>query len=144
MCLRARMRMCAHAHTHTHTQRWGHMSTQGGDGCGQAMGRGLGDVSRATTVISDISAPDNETTLSAAWVIWSLPLPCGSLIKLTQWLSTTYFGKGIKDAKFTSLRVGGGEREYKFSTQSVSPSMLQTKLIFNCIIFGWQTYVQRV
>ena len=60
------------------------MSTQGGDGCVQATGRGLGDVSRATTVISDVLALDDETTLSAAWVIWSLPLPCGSLINLTQ------------------------------------------------------------
>ena len=51
------------------------MSIQGGDGCVQATGRGLGDVSRAATVTSGVSAPDDETTLSAAWVTWSLPLP---------------------------------------------------------------------
>ena len=144
MCLCARMCTCVCARAHTHIRRGEATWAFREETVACKLRAEASGMSAAATVTSGISAPDNETTLSAAWVIWSLPLPWGSLIKLMQWLSTTYFGKGIKDAKFTPLRVGGGQREYKFSTHSVSPSMLQTKLIFNCIIFSWETYVQRV
>ena len=70
--------MCLHTHTHTHTHTHADVRPR------EHTGRSLRNVSHAATVTSDVSAPDDETSLSAAWVIWSLPLPCGSLIKLTQ------------------------------------------------------------